>query len=282
MNSKTILITGASKGIGLAIARHLHAQGHRVIGTSRRPQDADTAGIHLLPLDVTQPDSIRAAVDAALAQAGRIDVLINNAGYDLYGAVEETSSAELSAQMTTNFTGAVELMRAVLPHLRAQGGGRIINLSSIGGLVSLPFNSAYAASKFALEGFSEALRYEVLRHNIYVSLVEPGPVRTDTLDTSIQSTRSDHPLYAGARQRLIAAMRETGRTSSVTPDQIARVVEQIIASPAPRLRYPVGLMARLLPLAKGLLPSSVFEGFMLRQFVSDPAQAPLLEGSHAR
>lgn len=281
MNNKTILITGASKGIGLAIARRLHDRGDRVIGTSRSPEAADAPGIRLLPLDVTRPESIRAAVDAAIAEAGRIDVLINNAGYDLYGAVEETSSAELSVQMATNFTGAAELMRVVLPHLRAQGGGRIINISSIGGRISLPFNSAYAASKFALEGFSEALRYEVLRHNIYVSLVEPGPVRTDTLDTSIQSPRVDHPLYAGARQRMIATMIESGRTTSVTPDQVARVVETIIAAPAPRLRYPVGMLARMMPLMKALLPQSLFEAFILRQFMSDPVAAPRLEGSHA-
>jgi short-subunit dehydrogenase len=161
VQAQTVLITGASKGIGLTIAEHLHAQGHTVYGTSRAATTREGSSQHvfkMLPLDVTNDESVRACVSRVLAESGKIDVLVNNAGYDLYGAAEETSLEETLAQLETNFVGTVRMTKAVLPGMRERKHGKIVQLSSIGGMLALPNNSAYAASKFALEGYSEALR----------------------------------------------------------------------------------------------------------------------------
>jgi len=172
----TILIVGASKGIGLVTAQQLRQSGHRVIGTSRNPSDGD-----LLPLDVTDEGSIDHFM--SLLEGELLDGMVYSAGYDLYSAAEDTSMDDLQAQLEANFLGAVRMTQAILPKLRLRGGGKLIFLSSLGGLSALPFNSAYSASKFALEGFAESLRYELLPHNIFVSLIEPGQVKTDTLST---------------------------------------------------------------------------------------------------
>lgn len=264
---KTIVVTGASKGIGLAIARRLVADGHTVIGTSRNPARMSAVGFPLLALDVLERESLVGFVPRVLSVVGRIDVLVNNVGFDLYGAAEETSPVELATQMDTNFTSITTLIQAVLPVMRQQGSGKIINISSIGGLLALPYNSAYAASKFALEGYSESLRLELLEQQIYVSLVEPGPVSTDTLDTSIQQVTTGHPLYAQARAAMVDAIRQSGRNSRVTPGHVAGVVAQIVTARRPRLRYPVGALARWMPVMKTVLPQALFEWVTVQQFL---------------
>ncbi|MCY1013953.1 SDR family NAD(P)-dependent oxidoreductase [Nannocystis pusilla] len=175
-----VLITGASSGFGEAAARLLAARGPcRVFGTSRRAAGHDTpGGVEMLPLDVRSDASVAACVDAVMQRAGRIDVLVNNAGYTLAGAVEETAIDEAKAQFDTNFFGMARMVRAVLPVMRAQGGGRIVNVSSLAGLVGVPFHAHYSASKFAVEGLSEGLRQEVRRFGIHVSLIEPGDFKT--------------------------------------------------------------------------------------------------------
>src|SRR5690606_35507590 len=161
-NPKVVLITGASSGLGRATARLLAERGYRVFGTSRRPPaDAPTGGVEPLALDVCADASVAACVQTVLARAGRIDALINNAGYELGGALEEATLEEAQRQFETNFFGAVRMIRAVLPAMRRQGGGRIVNVSSLAGLAPVPFLGLYSASKFALEGYSEALRHEV-------------------------------------------------------------------------------------------------------------------------
>jgi NAD(P)-dependent dehydrogenase (short-subunit alcohol dehydrogenase family) len=259
----TALITGASRGIGLATARLLHARGHRVFGTARRP---DAAGLpfRLLPLDVTDDASVRAAVAQVIAEAGRLDVLINNAGYDIYGAAEATTLDELLAQLDANFVGAVRLTTAALPQLRRQGGGRIVNMSSVGGLLALPYNSAYAASKFALEGYSESLRYELLPAGIFVSLIEPGQVRTDTLETSIRGAGGAHAQAVAERARA------QGRSATLLPDEVARAVVRAVEARRPRLRYLVGSQARQVAWLKKLLPERAIEAVITRQFVTGP------------
>jgi short-subunit dehydrogenase len=264
--TQVVLITGASKGIGLEIARSL--QSYHVIGTSRNPAASKpTDSFTLLPLDVTSSESVHHLIDQVMHSVGRIDVLINNAGYDLYGAVEETTFTDMAAQMDTNFYGAVRMTQAVLPIMRQQGGGKIINMSSIGGLLALPYNSAYAASKFALEGYSEALRYEVLRFNIYVSLVEPGSAKTDTLDTSILEVQHGLPAYQDSRAAMTRQMRVAGANSPITSAVIAQTVLHILREERPRLRYPIGGLARWMPLLKRVLPQRTFEGFIMRQFM---------------
>jgi short-subunit dehydrogenase len=270
VQAQTILITGASKGIGLTIAERLHAQGHTVYGTSRAAtnREGSSQAFKMLPLDVTNDESVQACVSRVLTETGKIDVLVNNAGYDLYGAAEETGLEETLAQLETNFVGAVRMTKAVLPGMRERKHGKIVQVSSIGGMLALPNNSAYAASKFALEGYSEALRYEMLPFNVFVSLVQPGNVNTESLDTSIQEVGQAHPAYAAKRARTVQKMRETGLTAGIPKEAVARVVERIMESPAPRLRYPVGLQAIWVPKLKFSMPESWFERFISSQFNS--------------
>lgn len=151
---KIVLITGASSGIGFQTAKQLSAKGYKVFGTSRNPKPNQDLPFKMLALDVNDDASAKACLD----QIGQVDILINNAGYDLYGSAEETTIEELRAQMETNFFGAVRMTKLLLPSMRERRAGKIINVSSVGGLFALPYNGAYAASKFALEGFTESLR----------------------------------------------------------------------------------------------------------------------------
>ena len=179
--------------------------------------------------------------------------------------------------MDTNFYGVVRLTQAVLPILRIQGSGKIINISSIGGLLALPFNGAYAASKFALEGYSESLRYELLPFDIHVSLVEPGQVNTATLDTSIRPTKHS-TTYAS--RRITANARDVGRKATLTPGKVAAQVVRIVATRQPRLRYYVGMQTHMTMRLRRLLPARWFESFVMRQFVQpvlpEQTEAPTL------
>lgn len=265
--SKVILISGGTRGIGAETARHLASGGHRVFVTSRREgANAPAPGVRVLALDVTDPASVTACVGRIMDGEGRIDGLVNNAGYDLYGAVEETTDAEFAAQMETNLMGAVRLTRAVLPHMRAQGAGRIVQLSSLGGRVALPMNSAYAASKFGLGGFSEALRLEVKPFGIHVSVIEPPAVATDTFDTSIIEVKNPLPLYVARRTAMVQKIRQDCAKSSVSMGDVARAVERALFDRAPPLRITVGSQARMVPLMKALMPQGRFEALMMRLF----------------
>jgi short-subunit dehydrogenase len=269
--TQTILITGASRGIGLATARLLQQQGHTVIGTCRNPAHADVADVELVALDVTQSDSIDACLHQIQHKGRTIDVLINNAGYDLYGAAEEVGFDELYDQVDTNFLGAVRMTLAVLPQMRARRAGKILNISSIGGLLALPYNSAYAASKFALEGFSESLRYEMLPFGVFVSLVEPGSVQTGTLDRSLVSPRTSHPAYHAPRAQLMQQMQQLAANDGITLEQLSHTIARIVATPYPALRYPVGGLARFMPFIKHTLPQRWFEAFIMRRFGASAA-----------
>jgi NAD(P)-dependent dehydrogenase (short-subunit alcohol dehydrogenase family) len=265
--NKVVLISGATRGIGYLTAQLLHNKGYTVYGTGRNPKPED-APFRLLPLDVRDDTSVHAAVAQMIAEAGRLDVLVNNAGYDLYGAVEDTSWEEFTAQLDTNFIGVVRLIQAVLPHMRRHGSGKIVNISSIGGLLALPFNSAYSASKFALEGYTESLRYELLPFHIYTSLIEPGQARTDTLDTSIRSVGNGGAVYGVNPAHIAERARQAGSIASLSAEQIARTIVAVIESPRPRLRYRVGGQVRSLSLLKQLLPERLFESAIMRLFVT--------------
>ena len=249
------------------MGKRLVKAGHTVIGTSRNPQKVSSIPFRLLSLDVGSQESADALLERAIDEMGHIDVLINNAGYDLYAAAEEAGIEDTAAQLDTNFLGTVRVITAALPHLRQRGQGLIINMSSIGGFLGLPYNSAYAASKFALEGYSESLRLELLPFGISVSLVQPQAVATDTLDTSIVAASTPHPVYAKRSAELIGRMRELGQSSPVNMGTVAKTVEQIVASSKPKLRYPVGNQSRFIPYMKLLLPQRLFERFMVNQFV---------------
>ena len=265
--SQVVLITGASSGIGLETAKQLVAKGYSVYGTSRKPQAHPNLPFKLLPLDVNDAASVKRCVQEVLSDAGKLDVLINNAGYDLYGAAEETTVEELRAQLETNFFGAVEVTKAVMGVMRERGAGKIINVSSIGGLIALPYNSAYAASKFALEGYTEALRYELLPFNVYVSLIEPGQVHTSSLDTSVRLNAAPHPAYNNAARTLMRKIVQGAQETGLAPQTVANVTVRAAQQPKPKLRYLVGNTARFVPVFKVLLPG-MFERFVRRQFGS--------------
>lgn len=274
MSANVVLVTGATRGIGHAIATHLARRGHQVFGTGRAPTSDFLTDFELVALDVTDDTSVANGVETVLARAGRVDVLINNAGYALLGAAEDTTPAEHHAIMDTNFTGAVRVTRALLPQFRQRRAGRIINVSSLGGLVALPYTGAYAASKFALEGYSEALRHELLAWNVFVSLIEPPNVRTGTLDQSVRRVTHDSAAYEDVVARLATSFLADGTRSTVRPEHVARLVERIVTHPRPALRHPIGTQARLLPLLKALLPPGTFERAVRRRLQLPGTQAP--------
>jgi NAD(P)-dependent dehydrogenase (short-subunit alcohol dehydrogenase family) len=263
--SKVMLITGGTKGIGKAIAQHHADLGYRVFTTSRS-KSASAGAIEIVPLEITDEQSVERCVNHVMNKAGRIDVLVNNAGYDLYGALEETTFAMFEHQIDVNLFGAVRIIKAMLPIMREQRSGRIVNISSLGGLIGLPLNSAYTASKFALEGLVESVRLEMLPFNVYLSLIEPGAVATDTLDESIQEVQLLNSPYSERRSAMVKRMRKDGANSTVKPLDIANAVQRACEDAYPRLRYPVGSQAVWVPRMKAQLPQSLFEKMMRKIF----------------
>jgi len=269
------LVTGASSGIGQATAELLAARGFRVFGTSRAP-DQVARSFAWLAMDVRSDASVDAAVRSLLEQAGRIDVLVNNAGYAQGGAIEETSVDEVRAQLDTNLLGVILVLQAVLPSMRRQGSGRIVNVGSVIGRVAPPYLGVYAASKFALEGLTEALREEVRPFGVDVSLVEPAYVRTNFAS---QVPATPIAAYAAAREaalRVIGAGVERG----MDPEVVAKAILRAITTRS-RLRHVVGSQATGLLLLHRLLPERIFDHVRRRVFGAPtttdlrPTQQPL-------
>ena len=235
---RVVLITGASSGVGQSTPRLLSQRGFTVFGTSRNPSSADRIpGVEMLPLDVRADDSVRECVEAVVNRSGRLDVVINNAGYELAGALEELSSEEARAQFETNFFGVVRMVNAVLPRMRQQKRGHIINVSSLTGLTAIPFLGIYSASKFAVEGYTEALRQEVKPFNIQVSLTEAGFLRTAMMNHRQVGARRMTE-YDPWRQRALNAIRAS-EDRAPGPKVVADTLLGIISSSSPRLRYSV-------------------------------------------
>lgn len=262
-SSHVILITGASSGIGQACAEHLHRQGYKVFGASRRTPES--APYRCIAMDVTDDAQVARGIEAIQREAGPIDVLVNCAGAGIAGAVEETPVEVAQEQLNVNFFGSVRVCRAVLPAMRERRQGLIINMSSLMGLVGLPFQAYYAASKFALEGWSEALRGEVAPFGIRVVLVEPGDFRTGFTDARrLAGSAAANSPYHERCDRAIKTMEASERAGS-DPAQVARLLERIIARPAPRLRYTVGpFVQRLGVAARHVLPARLFEWALLK------------------
>ena len=243
--SRIWLITGSSSGFGRTIAEAALAAGDRVVATARRPETLDdlVAGaperVLALPLDVTDQGQIDAAVAAARSHFGRIDVLVNNAGYGSVGAVEELDEGELRALMDTMFFGAVALTRAVLPVMRAQGGGAIVQMSSMGGQVTFPGYGAYCAAKFALEAMSESLAAEVAPFGIRVLIVEPGAFRTAFGGAGMQRSR-DIGVYADTVGPTRAAVDAMDGSQPGDPEKAAAAILQALASDSAPLRLALG------------------------------------------
>jgi NAD(P)-dependent dehydrogenase (short-subunit alcohol dehydrogenase family) len=259
---KVILVTGATSGIGRACAQVLKSKGWRVFGSGRNVDGSSSSadGVEMIAINVDDKASVQAGVAEVLARAGRLDAIVNNAGYSLMGAVEDTSIEEAKAQLETNFFGAMRVIQAALPALRASGGGYIINISSLAGIVGLPFSGLYSASKFALEGMSESLRLETRRFGIRVVLVEPGDFRTQTTaNRRIAEASKEGSLYKEVFDK-VKRKQDHDEMTGPTPEPVARLVEHILRQKNPKTRYSVGMPGqRIVSPLKRLLPQSVFE-----------------------
>jgi len=266
---QVILVTGCSSGIGRATALEAVRRGHRVFASARNRSDLAELerrdNLTALCLDVTDPASVRAAVDLVLSRAGRIDALVNNAGYAQYGAVEEVTPEEWRAVFDVNFFGLLDVTRAALPAMRAAGRGTIVLMSSLGGRVSVPFAAPYCASKHALEAVADALRVETAPFGVRVATVEPGPIDTRFADRarSIVGPLIARPgPYRGFYANAERAMDGDFRRGHLPPEAVARVVLRAIESPRPRARYRVTWLARTLIPLKTLLPDRWLDRMM--------------------
>lgn len=261
-DQRVALVTGASSGIGRACAALLAARGLRVYAASRG------APLHI---DVTDDTSVHAAVDEIIRKEGRLDVVVNNAGIALAGAVEDTSVEEAKAQFDVNFFGVLRVCRAVLPILRQQRSGYIVNISSIGGLVAIPYQGLYSASKFALEGLTESLRLEAHPFGVNVVLIEPGDHRTSLTANRLRTAESQsNPVYRDRCDRAIARM-AADEQAGAAPESTARLLYRIINRPYPRLRYTVGpFPERAAVWLKRLTPYAVVEKVIGRYYSQYP------------
>ena len=244
---RTWFVTGASRGLGADIVRAVLAAGDRVVATARSRQTLtstlgpDTDNLLSLALDVTSPEQVRAAVDAALARFGRIDVLVNNAGYGHLSVFEESTAADAQAQYDTNVFGLMHVTRAVLPAMRAQRSGRIFNISSVGGIVGGESGTLYCASKFAVEGFSESLAGEVRRFGVHVTVVEPGFFRTDFLEpTSVRHASHAIADYAQVAADLKAFYDARSRNQAGDPLRLGQALVTLADAERPPVRWCAG------------------------------------------
>ena len=255
--AKVVLITGASAGIGRATADRLHAAGWTVVGASRR--GTSSGGWQSLKMDVDDDEGARQGVASVVGDHGRLDAIVASAGWGLAGPVELTPIDQARAQVETNFWGVVRVVHAALPVMRNQGGGRLVLISSIGGLIALPFQAFYSASKYALEGYAEGLAYEVEPFGIHVTLVEPGNIRTDF--TASRRTVGEDPgsAYAQAATKAITLM-EKDEQNGAPPESAAAVIGRVLDAKRPRRRVSVGKTGERIGIpAKRLLPHRLFE-----------------------
>jgi len=258
--NKVVLITGASSGIGLHTAKLFQTKNWKVAATMRVPEKAEElqriVDIECLRLDVTDVESIRSAIAATLEKFGRIDAVVNNAGYGLLGAFESATSEQIERQFATNVYGVMNVCREILPYFREQRRGTIVNVASVGGRMTFPASSLYNATKWAVEGFSEALQFEVKQFNIRVKIIEPGPIKTDFYDRSQDLTRRDGlTVYDAFVSRVMETMNKGGATA---PDGsvVAQVIYDSVTDDSSKLRYSVNTRGILL--ARRLLPDALF------------------------
>ena len=263
---KVVLITGARSGIGRACAHALVAQGHHVFGTSRTPP-SEISGFRFLPMDVDDVDSVEAGIQWVLEETGRLDVVVNNAGFGYGGSVEDTSVAEAQAQFETNVFGPMRVCQAVLPTMREQGSGLIVNVSSIGGLMGLPYQGLYSASKFALEGFTASLRMEVQRFVISVVLLEPGDIHTPfTANRQHTAASQTSPVYQADYATALSRI-ESDEENGASAEVVGAALVRIVNLRAPRPRYLVGpFYEKLAVIAGRLLPGRLFEKLLMSNY----------------
>lgn len=258
--NKVVLITGSSSGIGLETAKLFQAKNWKVAATMRTPDRAEDlqkiVDIECLRLDVTDVDSIKAAIAGTLDKFGRIDAVVNNAGFAVVGPFEAATQEQIERQMQVNVYGVMNVCREILPYFREQKRGYIVNVASMGGRMTFPLYSIYHASKWALEGFSEALQYEVKQFGIKVKIIEPGPIKTDFYDRSQSVTKKEGlTAYDSFVERALASIQHAGETA---PDGriVAETIYQAVSDGSWKMRYPVN--SRLILTARRLLPDLLF------------------------
>lgn len=261
---KTALVTGASSGIGRASAEALARAGFTVFGASRKPSGNTPSQVSMLACDVTDEASVTSLISKVLERSGRIDVLVNNAGLGLFGGAEESSATQVQRLYDVNLFGAIRMINAVLPMMRAQAQGRIINLSSALGFVPAPYSAHYAGSKFALEGYSESLDHETRAFNIRVSLIEPGTVKGSFDQNALEPDRT-MAVYDTGRAWVHDFIRKSLPTA-VDPKDVAEAVLLAATAPRPRLRYPVGKVAKQVSLLRRLMPARIFDKVLRQKF----------------
>ena len=269
-NNKVAVITGASSGIGSAAAIRLLALGFTVYGAARRLDRLEALaaqGVKPLALDVTDTESMRIGIEGVLAATGRIDVLVNNAGYGSYGAIEDVTQEEAKRQFDVNVFGAMELTKLVLPQMRQQGSGRVINISSVGGRGVGPFGGWYHGTKFALEALSDSLRMELKPFGIDVVVVEPGGIESEFLGiaaTGLEAISGQGP-YADRVKAMLASFTDPKMVSRQSPPQvIADVIARAATAQRPKTRYVAGFGARPLVALRWLLSDRAFDALITR------------------
>lgn len=269
MMKQTIVITGASSGIGRATAELFSKRGWNVAATMRTPEQSDLGkldGVRLYPLDVTDEVGIHRTIDQIVEDFGRIDVLLNNAGYGAVGIFEEASPEQIQQQFDTNVFGVMNVIRATLPHLRKQKSGRILTVSSVGGQITFPIYSLYHSSKWAIEGFIESLHYELAPFNIRMKLIEPGPIKTDFYGRSQDLVRANE-IEAYARYTEIALHNTNAAGANAQgPEVVAATIWRAATDRSKKLRYATGRNAGLLIALKRFLPNRLFFA-LVRQVV---------------
>tara|TARA_Y100000782_G_scaffold113142_1_gene145110 strand:- start:1753 stop:2556 length:804 start_codon:yes stop_codon:yes gene_type:complete len=264
--SQVVLITGASSGIGKSTAEFLVTKGFTVYGTSRNPKQQEVNGVHFLALDVTKPETIATAMEQILEKEARVDVLINNAGKGITGPLEEIPEEELKSIFETNYFGPLRVIKAVLPGMRKQGSGLIINVTSIAGYMGLPYRSAYSATKGALGLTTEALRMELKEFNIKLTNVAPGDFATNIAAGRYHAPLKQDSPYAANYGKSLALMDEHVDHGE-DPQKMGEAVLAIINEKEPAVHYKVGAyMQKISVFLKGVLPSKVYERLLLNHY----------------
>ncbi len=273
-NDRVVLITGASSGIGKALAGYLSQKGYKVYGTSRRQIAAsrtetkssnESGFLKMIQLDVCSEESVKKAVKQVLETEGKIDVLINNAGSGIAGAVEDTTAAEALSQLDVNFLGVLRMCREVLPGMRRRGDGLIVNIGSVAGIFAIPFQSMYSASKFALEAMTESLRMETKPLGIRVVLVEPGDTKTGFTEKRQYVAAAKDSVYWERCSKSVINMAKSEQKAP-EPKTILKVVERLINRKNPPVRVVVGLEYKLMVFAKRLAPARLIEYIMPKMY----------------
>ncbi|MFN4247140.1 MAG: oxidoreductase [Flavipsychrobacter sp.] len=268
MKNQVVLITGASSGIGKETARLLSQRGYKVYGAARRTdkmKELEQFGVKLLEMDVTDDESMTAGITSIIKNEGRIDVLVNNAGYGSYGALEDVPISEAKYQFEVNIFGLARLTQLVLPYMRQQHSGRIINISSIGGRIGEPHGAWYHATKFAVEGLSDSLRMELKEFGIDVVVIQPGAIKTEWAGIAREKMlqTSGNTAYSNLTKKHASMFEKADGKMGSDPVIIARTIEKAVTASKPKTRYAAGSGAKPILMARSILSDRMFDNLML-------------------